>query len=277
MTAYPVERIQAGLPVVIPRHQFAQMFGGAVETEPDIRYIAGQHVVFGGPTQISGKTQLCFDLLEYAATPDCPAFVFVSKPGDAVTKHYAKLYKWRVVREWPPNKQLKEYFGHKYSGYVIWPVFGDLHQDRQKVYNVLSTAVADLYGKTATSKKPKHGILVFDDTRDKEKVVGLKYEMTTVVTMAGAMGLGAWCFVQKGSQQGDTALAAYPAAAHCFLFHDPTLSGREYYAGIGGVDPQYIEWVLPQLKKRQCLYIGRNSQAVYIVDNDSSQGRIGLQ
>lgn len=265
--SYPVTTPQwTELPVCYPRHYFSEYI---------FDYTSGDHVVFGGPTQISGKTQLAFDLLEFTATPDCPAFVAVSKPRDAVTAYYAKKYGWRVVREWPPPTQLKEIFGKKYAGYVVWPKFGNLDEDPKNANAVLGAMLRDLYAKGA-AKKPKHGIVVMDDTRDKEKVIGLKAEMTQYLAMAGAMGLGEWVFVQKGSQQGDTALMAYPNAKHCFLFNDPTTAGREYYGNIGGVDPYYIEWVLPQLKKRQCLYVCRNGPELAIVDNDSRHGKIGL-
>lgn len=253
------------LPDVIPRHYFAQYC---------FDYGPGDHVVFGGPTQISGKTQLAFDLLEYAATPECPAYVAVSKPKDPVTAHYAALYKWKVVRNWPPQKEMREYFGHKYSGYVVWPKFGDLDNDADNAYDVMGRMMRDLYSKAA-DKKSKHGIVVMDDTRDKEKVIGLKHEMTQYLAMSGAMGLGEWCFVQKGSQQGDTALMAYPNAKHVFLFHDPTISGQQYYSDIGGVDPDYIMFVLKRLKSRQCLYIHRSGPELCIVDSDSRQGKIG--
>src|SRR5579872_6652217 len=82
-------------------------------------YHPGDHVVFGGPTQVSGKTQLAFDLLGPIATPELPAYIAVSKPRDRVTSHYAKKYDWKVVQEWPPAKSLKEILGHKYAGYVV--------------------------------------------------------------------------------------------------------------------------------------------------------------
>lgn len=254
------------MPVNYPRHYFAERV---------FDYTPGDHVVFGGPTQISGKTQLAFDLLEFTATPECPAFVAVSKPRDAVTSYYAKKYDWKIVREWPPTKSMREYFGHKYSGYVIWPKFGDLDTDAENAYRVESRMLRDLYAKGA-GKKPKHGIVVMDDTRDKEKVIGLKFEMTQYLAMAGAMGLGEWCFVQKGSQQGDTMQMAYPNAQHVFLFYDPTVRGREYYGDIGGVDPDYIDFVLKNLKKRQCLYIKRSGPELAIIDSDSKHGKIGL-
>jgi hypothetical protein len=255
------------MPVVISRPVFA---------ERHFDYTAGDHVVFGGPTQISGKTQLAYDLLGSVASETCPVYVAVSKPKDPVTSHYARKYDWRIVDEWPTPKQVKEVFGHKYTGYVIWPKFGDLYKDRVKVQEVLGALIAERYGASARSRKNVHGILMMDDTRDKEKVVGIKYEMTTVLTMAGAMGLGQWSFVQKPSQAGDTALMSYSAAKHWFLFKESTASAREYYGQIGGVDPHYIEFVLQNLGKRQAFYICRNGPTMCIVDADSPEGKIGL-
>lgn len=265
MTAPASETVTWQMPVVIPRHDFARDY---------FDYTPGQHVVFSGPTQASGKTQLAFDLLQYAATEECPVYVAVSKPKDAVTSYYAKQYGWKIVRTWPPPNRLPG--TKKPKGYVVWPHFGDLHSDRERVRQVLSLMLAERYGASARSKKPMHGIMMLDDTRDKSKVIGLDYEMTTYLTMAGAMGLGAWIFVQKGSQQGDTALMAYPNAGHLFIFQDPTAGGREYISNIGGADPAWIEWVLPQLEKRQCLYIRRNGPVFAIVDADSRHGKIGL-
>jgi len=255
------------MPVLISRPEFSRSY---------FDYTAGDHVVFGGPTQISGKTQLAYDLLGTVATEQCPVYVGVSKPKDPVTSHYAKLYGWRIVQEWPTPKHVKEIFGEKYTGYVVWPQFGDLYKDREKVQQVLGALIAERYGASARSRKSVHGILMMDDTRDKEKVANLKYEMTTVLSMAGAMGLGQWTFVQKPSQAGDTALMSYSAAKHWFLFHESTASSREYYGQIGGVDPHYIEYVIEHLKARQAFYICRNGPTMAIVDADSPQGKIGL-
>jgi hypothetical protein len=49
-------------------------------------YKPGQHAVFGGPSQVAGKTTLAFDLLEVVAKPTLPAWCVVSKPTDEVTE-----------------------------------------------------------------------------------------------------------------------------------------------------------------------------------------------
>lgn len=252
------------MPEVYPRPLFSQR---------GFDYHPGDHVVFGGPTQISGKTQLALDLLTVKASEALPAYIAVSKPRDRVTSHYARLNEWKLVHEWPPPKGLSEFFGKKYSGYVVWPRFGDLDADDENAYQVLSAMMRDLYSKGA-AKKPKAGIVVMDDTRDKEKVIGLKKEMLKYLTMAGAMDLGMWTFVQKGSEMGETARMSYPNATHVFLFKDPTVRGRDYYGDIGGVNPAYLEWVLAQLKPRQALYINRRGPQLCIVDSDSPEGAI---
>jgi hypothetical protein len=216
------------------------------------------------------------ELLGYTVTKEMPAYIAVSKPRDKVTLYFAKLYEWKITVVWPPPFGVKEFFRKKYTGYVVWPKFGDLYADRDKVSEVLGKMIADRYGASARSRedKPVQGIIIADDTRDKEKVLGLKYEMTTVLAMAGAMGLGLWVFVQKPSQAGDTALMAYSSGNHWFIFHDSTVTGRDYYADIGGIDPDYMAWVIERLAPRQALYISRNGPYCCVVDSDSEVGKI---
>src|ERR1039458_501454 len=71
-------------------------------------YRAGQHVVFGGPSQMAGKTTLAFDLLEYVATPELPAYVAVSKPDDKVSTQAGKRLGFRRVSSWPPDRKFNE-------------------------------------------------------------------------------------------------------------------------------------------------------------------------
>src|ERR1700755_3300147 len=86
----------------------------------------GEHVVFGGPSQ-HGKTSLAFDLLEYCANSDYPAYVAVSKPQDPVTAKRGKELNLRRVTEWPPPPKIGEIMGGKKPpGFLIWPPFGDL-------------------------------------------------------------------------------------------------------------------------------------------------------
>src|SRR5690242_5624851 len=91
-------------------------------------YRKGEHVVFGGPST-GGKTRLCFDLLAVTCSPSNPAYVAQSKPLDKETREGANRLDFRVVPDWPPNKKVKELFGEKPRGYLVYPPFGDLATD----------------------------------------------------------------------------------------------------------------------------------------------------
>src|ERR1700733_10162340 len=84
-------------------------------------YKRGQHVVFAGPTQ-NGKTELAFVLLEYTASPQCPAFVAVCKPKDPTTAKWGEKLSYRRTPTYPPPVKLKEVFpDQRPNGYLFWP------------------------------------------------------------------------------------------------------------------------------------------------------------
>jgi len=229
-------------------------------------YKAGQHVVFAGPSQ-NGKTTLAFDLLEVSATPQLPAYVVVSKPEDPVSERRGKELNYRRVSEWPPKTTAKELFDGKPSGYLIWPKFGDMNTDVENASRVTRDFIVATYADGARKKK---AIMVLDDTYLKSRVLGLDREMTTIHAMAGAMGIGAWTFVQKVTGAGETTLIAYSAAEHLFLFNEPNENYRKKFGEIGGVDPKKVERIVMSLDKArfQCLYIKRTGRHLCIVDGE---------
>lgn len=239
---------------VIPRREFA---------ERRFRYKPGNHVVFGGPSQ-NGKTSLAFDLLEFSATPELPAYIAVSKPQDPVTEKRSKELGYKVVSDWPPPTDVRDFFRDKPSGYVIWPEFGDLNTDVIRSYAITKRLLEDRY--TAGVRKKK-GILVLDDTYVKAKVLKLDREMVTIHAMAGAMGLGAWTFVQKPTGAGETPIMAYGACEWAFMFSDPDKRSRQRYDEIGGHDPNYVSAKVMTLEKFQCLAIQRTGRHMCIVDS----------
>lgn len=240
---------------VFPRKEFVQ---------ERFSYKAGQHVVFAGPSQ-NGKTTLAFDLLETCATPQLQAFVVVSKPTDPVTEKRGKELEYRRVSEWPPKTTVKELRDGKPSGYLIWPRFGDMDTDVENASRVTRDFLSSTYAAGARKKK---AIIVLDDTYLKARVLGLDREMTTIHAMSGAMGQGAWTFVQKATNAGETTLIAYSAAEHMFLFHEPNEAYRKKFGEIGGVDPKKVERAVMSLDKErfQCLYIKRTGRHMCIVD-----------
>jgi hypothetical protein len=227
-------------------------------------YKAGQHVLFAGPSQ-NGKTSLAFDLLEHTATPQLPAYVVVSKPTDPVSEKRGKELGYRRVSDWPPKTNFKEIRDGKPPGYLLWPKFGNMETDVPNARDITYRFLAQTYADGARKKK---AIIVLDDTYLKAKVLGLDREMTTIHAMAGAMGIGAWTFVQKATGAGETTLMAYGAAEHVFLFYEPDKKYRERYGEIGGVDPKLVERTVLSLTKYQCLYIKRDGRFMCIVDKD---------
>lgn len=226
-------------------------------------YKDGDHVVFGGPTT-GGKTTLAFTLLDYVATPTCPAFVAVSKPIDPTTSREGARLGFRRVEDWPPTKKLSEYWDGKPRGYLVWPRFGSMDDDMSKSARVTRALLVDRYGAGARNQ---HGILVMDDTVVKSKLLGLDREMTTILAMSAAMGLGQWTFVQKPTDSGRTALWAYGASEHVFLTYDGDRKNQARYDEIGGVDPKLISGAVSSLEPYQFVYIRRTGHHVCIVDS----------
>lgn len=248
MTAPDETRDETGL-YVFSRQEFA--------TER-FDYHAGEHVVFGGPTQ-RGKTTLAFTLLEYCASPDLPAYVAVSKPRDPTTEKAIKRLNYVRVADWPAPRKLSNW---NPSGYVIWPKFGSLTQDVAKCARITSNLLNERYAAGIRNKK---AILVMDDTMVKSKVLGLDREMTTILAMSGAMGIGQWTFVQKPTDSGSTPIWSFGASEHVFLTRDPDARNRKRYDEIGGVDPMMVARVTNNLNPYEFLYIKRTGGFMCIV------------
>lgn len=241
---------------VIPRAEFC---------EQRWTYKPGQHVVFAGPTQRAGKTTLAFQLLEYTATPDLPAYVAVSKPTDKVTSQEGARLGYRRVSDYPFPAKFKELLAEgKPSGYLVWPDMRDPANAMQNASEVTSRLIDGVYAQGARNKK---AILMLDDTVTKSKVLGLDRQMVMVITMSGAMGIGGWFFVQKPSDAGKAALWSYPNAEHVFISKDPVKRNRDYYSDIGGFDSNQVGRISMSLKSYQFLYLERTHGYMCIVDS----------
>lgn len=240
---------------VIPR-------GEAVSDRIDVK--PGQHVVFAGPTQ-NGKTELAFALLEHTATPEVPAYVSVSKPRDPVTSKWGKKLGYRRVSQWPPPPKIREMFKDgKPSGYLIWP---DMGNSDTAVANAAESTRNLINGVYTDGAKGKQCFLILDDTVTKSKVLGVDKEMTMILTMSGAMGIGGWFFVQKPTGAGNTALWSFSQSDHLFIARDPDKRNRERYTEIGGFDSKEVERVSLTLERYQFLYLEREHRYMCIVDS----------
>lgn len=227
-------------------------------------YEPGEHVVFGGPTT-GGKTTLAFDLLTEVATPECPAFVCVSKPHDDTTSRRGAALGFRRVTTWPPPKTLAHALRLEKGprGYLVWPKFGDIDRDEDNASVLMEKVIKDRY---AAGVRREHGILVMDDTMVKSKLLGLDRHMTTILAMGKAMGLGEWVFVQKPTDSGRTAIWSFSQCEHLFLTNDPDRKSRQRYDEIGGVDPKIVSEAVQSLGKYQFLYIKRTGPFLCVVD-----------
>lgn len=230
-------------------------------------YKPGEHVVFGGPST-NGKTTLAFDLLEYVANPDFPAYVSVSKPQDEVSDRRGRELGFRRVHEWPPPVRIQEVFGgQKPSGYLIWSHFGDINSDMPRAAKVTKALIDDRYANGARPKKANGagGILVMDDTMMKAKILGLDDEMVTILAMAGAMKLAIWTFVQKPTDSGRTTMWAYENSKHLFFTKGGDRRMLDRYAEIIGDRGQEAKKIIPSLKPYEFLYIHRTKGWMCIV------------
>lgn len=244
---------------VIPRDIFSRNY---------YHYKSGEHVVFGGPSGL-GKTELAFDLLGHAATPERPAYVAVSKPDDEVTAKYGKRYNFRFVQDWPVERKINEFWNGKPKGYIIWPKFGNINTDFSNAAAITARLMADRYAANARgNKKHSDGILVMDDTMVKAKIMGLDNQMVTILAMAKAMKLGLWVFVQKPTDSGRTPLWAYENASHFFFAKggDQRMLYRYMQVGNTGEHAATIVEVLPKLEDFQFLYM--SGKFICIVDKD---------
>jgi hypothetical protein len=243
---------------VIPRREFAS---------ERFDYKPGQHAAFLGPTQ-RGKTELAFTLLEHTATPEMPAYVIVSKPTDTATSKWARKLGYRPIGEFPPPPKIQEMVNGKPAGYIVWPDMRDPGSAASNATGVSRQVINGIYSHAATRKTRRYpSILVLDDTVAKSKVLHLDNDMVMVLTMAGAMGVGGWFFVQKPTDAGKAAIWSYSQSEHIFITKDPDKRNRERYGEIGGFNPKEIDAVSQSLKPYQFLYLERTHGYMCIVDS----------
>jgi len=242
------------------------VFKRRIFAEDYFDYEDGEHVVLGGPTR-RGKTKLAFVLLEYNATPECPAYIAVSKPDDTISIQEGQRLGYRRISEFPPSKKINELkmFDGPPSGYLVWPHFGDINEDIKNAERVHGKMIDSVY---ADGAKGKHAILVMDDTMVKAKVMGLDGRMVTVLTMAGAMGIGMWIFIQKPTDSGRTTVWGFEQATHLFFTKGGDDRVLSRYAEIAGDNGSIVKAVVPKLEPYQFLYIHKYNGTICIVDAD---------
>lgn len=216
-------------------------------------YAPGEHVTVLAPTG-GGKTHLAFQLLGVTATPQLPAVVLVMKPRDETVVKFAKIHKFRTVRDWPPSS-LKTMI-QKPAGWVLWPLeTNDPDLDDAKHEMIFRKAIRQNY---------RHGnrIIFADETYSLENELGLKDDLRRMWTKGRSMRSGLWAASQRPVWISRWALQAH----HLFLANDPDVAMQKRYGEIGGgVDPDAVRFAVSRLKRYEFIYINREERAMCIV------------
>lgn len=217
-------------------------------------YHAGEHVTILAPSG-GGKTQMAYHLLGHTSTPDLQATMFVIKPRDETVDRFAKRFKFKVVRDWPPAKITS--LGQKIPGYVLWPKHtGQIRVDQQRQHAIFGRAINALYLKGNT-------ITFTDEVVEFEKNLDLDEELERDWRMGRSMGAGLWASSQRPAWISRYAYSAH----HLFLGNDPDVDTQKRYGEIGGgVDPELVRALTSRLQPFQFVYIHRDTRAICIVD-----------
>ncbi|MER7953059.1 hypothetical protein ABTY59_37340 [Streptomyces sp. NPDC096079] len=220
-------------------------------------YKPGQHVTVLAPSG-GGKTQLSYQLLKEAASPECPALVFVMKPRDETVTRFSKSARFRTVRQWPPS--LRDRLKTKPPGWVVWPetTFDpDIDESRQKA--VFRAAILDSY-------KRGDRILFGDETYSLENELpqgGLKKEVRTVHTKGRSMECGMWVASQRAAWISRWSYQAH----HLFLGGDMDEDAQKRLGEIAAaVDKALVRRIVADLEEFEFLYINRNERTMCIVE-----------
>lgn len=213
-----------------------------------------------------GKSQLAFEALRVAASPERQATCFIMKSRDTVVTRFGRELGFETIRDWPPS-QLKtlrgKVFGKQPPGYLLWPQeTGNLEYDEYHQTRVFKTAIEGLYN-SARKRNGKPNIMFADETYSLEKELGLTRPLVRAWTKGRSIGNGLWAASQRPAF---ISTWAYQAQ-HLFLGYDSDKRTQERYAEIGaGFDPEVILAILRSLGRFQFLYISREERSMCIID-----------
>ena len=229
-------------------------------------YEPGHHVGIFGPTQIAGKSTLCFALQEAVVTPEMPAIVLNMKHQDRVIAHWTRRLGYREIPSWPPVRKVSEIppFGEKPRGYTLWPpqTLTDVEADNERLEREFKKAITYNRGHTPsiTIANELYGLLA---------ELNLRTLTTAVVTRDSVAGHGLWYESQKPSGTQGISIPGFffNSAEHMFLAKDGEERNRQRYGEIAcGIDPREIERQTLALDPYSWLYIRRSGPQWAIVD-----------
>jgi hypothetical protein len=224
-------------------------------------YHPGDHCTFLAPFG-GGKTQIAFEALARAASPELQATIFVMKPKDVTVTKFAATQKLRIIRDWPPPMVSigRRIIGEKTAGYVLWPKdTGDPELDDMRQHAIFKRAIRDMY-----VKAPKHPNIMFaDETYSLEEELGLKVDLRRAWTKGRSVGNGLWAASQRPAFISQWAYQAQ----HLFLGHDADERAQKRYSEIGaGNDPDVIRSLINGLQRYEFLYINRDERSMCVIE-----------
>lgn len=218
-------------------------------------YLSGQHLTILGPNG-GGKTTLGYELMDITATPQLPGVVLVMKPRDSTVVDFNDQLGFRIVRDWPPGRNLRAPLA-KERGWTLWPehVF-DPSVDDPHLYEVFRRCILDRY-------KRGNCIVKADELPGLQRDLNLEQELKAVYKRGRSMGCGMW---GMGQRPFDMLQEAYSQAEHLFLSWTPDERDRKRFSEIGGgLDPKLINEIVLRLAKFEFLYLRRSDRVMCIV------------
>lgn len=218
-------------------------------------YEGGEHITVLGPTG-SGKTYLAYQLLQHSVSEELNGVVLVMKPRDETAEEWSKKLNFPIVRDWPPPKTKVLFSDRKPRGWTVWPAHVmDPAIDEPRHHAFFRRVILDCY-------KKGNRILFTDETMSLEDELNLSRELRTVWTKGRSMRCGLVAASQRPALISRLAYQAH----HLFISHDGDVDAQRRLSEIGGaVDSDQVRWILPQLGKREFLYINRDQRAMCIV------------
>lgn len=245
---------------VLSRDEFLQDF--------QQQYAPGQHVTLLGPTQ-RGKTTLCHQMIGAVASPQHKAVLLAGKPPhrDPVMGRAAERLNLDIIEQWPPSSY-RQYRNREKNGYVLRPrqSLYDIDGDTANLRRQFGMAMISNYG----SKVPV--MTVADEAHLVQNEYKLRKQYEAPL-MRGAPHNSMWSLIQRGRYM---SYLAYDAPEWILIAYDPDASNQKRYAEIGGVDPKYLQAVLPNLRTHrgndgrstvsEFLCIRRSGPELYVVD-----------
>lgn len=229
-------------------------------------YRPGEHTAIIEPTG-GGKTWLMYQLLQESMDqqPGLSVMSAMPKPRDPSTVEWARRLNLREVPDWPPSRRVKDYFGDRPAGYVLWPRHPlDLEPARRRQYvgTVLRRGLDAQY-------KRGRSISLLDDAHSSAVMMGLNDYLEELLVNGRAGGAGAWVALQKpsGTQaSGSVTSFVYSSPTHLFLGRDTDQRNLKRLGEIGMFDSRETEETVRNLELYQIgphtvsekLYLNRN-------------------